>query len=564
MKFAFTFLAVTAATGQRTAPPLGPNDYPVKLENLEELHQLAPALRTAKYPNMYNSKLFNDSQIMRIEFNTTQTPQKDKTYVDGSIRITTTEGEHYDDDIYVRLTGDGSLHKSPIKNFYFKVKKGKEDFFDEWDRFSIKKAAGDTTGIAEKFASDLALSMGIYSVMQRMRKQWIKRTYGEDEKGHRGTHYKGHNGNMKEVLAGKVSMKRCWDVEYANIDQNDNKTDPVTGELDAYTDMDKFIKKLDVLHKKLALTEQDKEDLRNLIDYDVFARAVALDFYSGHEDGYFFTQHSNHEWYHDAVTGKWKLLRWDLDTGLRNDVFPIEQFYIIAPKSKGAVLPLEVLLKDEQYVNLYQTVLTAVAQKVFPPADDYTLKDRDDRKPISLAPKWAQRFATFHEFILYNDVVQIPDPNPYTDAKEWPLYKYPNGEFKYKNDLPGKTLGYAFPHDKGMWNRTMKDSEPRDIILQQYKETGFVKMISLRSKQILQEKKDKNWVVDISSVERDPLPNIPDGNTGTTPGNGTGTGGNGTGGNGTGAGTGGTGGTKPTGGAASSIVMGLGISVLSV
>eukprot|EP00122_Pirum_gemmata_P008325 Pgem_evm1s7673 len=161
---------------------------------------------------------------------------------------------------------------------------------------------------------------GTYAVMQRMRKQWIQRTFGPSKESgqKRGSQYKGDNGNTGTVYT-KTSRNANYDVsniypiEYTNPSQN-LESDNVT--VREGKDLIEFSKQIHTYGSKDTLDEVDKDTLRNLVDYRYFVRAHVLDFFSGDDDGYFIQQMSNHEWYHDIIDKKWKLLRWDLDDGI--------------------------------------------------------------------------------------------------------------------------------------------------------------------------------------------------------------------------------------------------------
>eukprot|EP00122_Pirum_gemmata_P004880 Pgem_evm1s4446 len=399
------------------------DDFPVKIPGgVPSLPQLQIPLQTSQYPAMPGN-LFDDSQIIRIDFTTKTEPGSDpkdpKKYVKGNIKIQTTTNNITMEDASIRLTGGDSM-KLPIKNYYFKAKKGGDDFFGEWDRFSIKKSMFDYSMCREKIASDIAIALGyypryvsyasvthngkylgIYFVMQRMRKQWIKRTFGPDDKKKLGSQYKSDSGTMESINDNTpidedgMFGNGIFDTELSNKLQNQDEN----GNYVPGTDLKHFAKTMKTLRKipDDDYTEEHKQTARDLVDYEFFVKAHVLDFYSGDTDGYFIGNEHNFEWYHDIEdSNKWKLLRWDFDSGFALGPQHPDYIYTLA---KTPTLVLSVLLRDEQYLALYEKLLLETATKILPPYQGTGPK-----------PAYFIRYEKYFNMTVLNDIIDR-DPN---------------------------------------------------------------------------------------------------------------------------------------------------------
>eukprot|EP00122_Pirum_gemmata_P006083 Pgem_evm1s5558 len=147
----------------------------------------------------------------------------------------------------------------------------------------------------------------MYTVMQRMRKQWIKRTYGVDKKGKRGSHYKAVLGGLNTISP--TTDIFTFEIEYTNTDQCPQSK---------FQDLRALAVYFKSLEFKTQLSEKERETVRNTIDYDTFARAQVIGYYANDGDGYFGSGNHNFEWYHDSVIEKWRLLLWDFDNGFKS------------------------------------------------------------------------------------------------------------------------------------------------------------------------------------------------------------------------------------------------------
>eukprot|EP00122_Pirum_gemmata_P000946 Pgem_evm1s848 len=438
-------------------------NFPLSLPSLPKLNQLSPPPRTPKYPVM-PGHLFDDSQIIKIDIITDTEPKTDKQYVNSKIRIETLEKSFENDNMLTRLAGDNALEK-PIKSYYFKTKEGQNDFFGEWDRFSIKKSMLDNTLCREKIGSDLGIALGylpryvgyssvtlngkylgIYTTMQRMEKQWIERTFGPNPKTgkERGSHYKAKNGNLGDINS-LSDITNIFSVKFANKKQNDidvpglgsGLTTPQPGK-----DLLAFANVINSLKNKKTLSENEKTNLRNMIDYENYARAQVLDYYSSDDDGYFFKQQANYEWYHDVEDNKWKVLRWDLDDGFQWPLYSADRMYTMTNTKTGKSVPaLTVLLKDSKYVELYRNLLFNTAKKILP-----AYNGKGDK------PAYVQRIETFYSYVV--------------------------------------------PLDKAVYDRTVcakGETCVQTVAQLTTLSTGIINGISARTNQVLTEAKKQNW-----------------------------------------------------------------------
>eukprot|EP00122_Pirum_gemmata_P011561 Pgem_evm1s10712 len=507
-------------------------DYPMKIPSAFEipnLPQLSPPPQKQPFVNVANtSPLWDDSQIMQIDFSTKTALTKDKQYHNGTITIKTADGNSFvDNDVSVRLTGDNSLRRR-LKNFYFKTKKGNPEFFGEWDRFSLKKSVLDYSGIREKIGSDIMISMGylprqvsfaavrengnflgIYQVMQRMRKQWVKRTFGNDAlTGKQGSQYKGKRGNFRDNVNEQSKPKDLqspFEKVYANKEQCGVDLD---GKALAHVDLLEFALKV----KELAniptaqFSEANKETLRNLVDYETFARAAALAFYSGDQDGYFFNQQANFEWYHDILDGKWKLLKWDIDDGFEWPVYNDDRLFTLYSKNEGnhVDVVVEACLKDEQYKVLYQSILHTMATQVLPPYE-YADDIKNDR-PLSEKPSWVKRWGTFIKFYIENDRSVVPN---YGFPDDQPMASNPDGTFESIDHWLGSSFPYVKSEDgtENIWYRYFSHREQIQTIWRmEDKSNGPLRGIIDRSKQVIIMAEAQNW--ELINVVKPPLPSV--------------------------------------------------------
>eukprot|EP00122_Pirum_gemmata_P018176 Pgem_evm2s17021 len=217
---------------------------------------------------------------------------------------------------------------------------------------------------------------GLYTIIQRTRKQWIVRTYGEDPvTGKRGSHYSGDKGTLADL------DNALFEEEYQNKVQS-----PLP-----FQDLQEFAAFIN------SDAANNVTQLQAMVDYDHFAKAAVLDYYTGDGDGY-FTNHKNYEWYHDVITNKWNLLRMDHDNGFRYGT-PAQQTYTI---SATPTIVHEKLLQDPAFVTKYETLLRETATTVFP------YYDGTGPKPAYMT-RYEMLWQTVHQYDTYDRTQHIQD-----------------------------------------------------------------------------------------------------------------------------------------------------------
>eukprot|EP00122_Pirum_gemmata_P001002 Pgem_evm1s898 len=405
MKVITILLALTTskvfATGNK-------REYPQWFDCIPTLYQITSPPSTTEYPQMPGN-LFDDRQILKIDVHTDTEPQNDNKFVNSKIRIESMDQSYESDDILTKLDG---LHfqqqHNPLKDYYFQTRSGERDIFGEWDSFSIKKSLNDHTLLREKMGADLTLALGflprymgwasvtvngqylgIYNTIQRMEKQWLHRTYGHSTSSgyDRGSHYEAKRGNLGD-LNSVNDVTKIFNVKFANKLQNN-----AGGTLLPGNDIYAFANLINSLKNDPYLETSEKELLRVTIDYDNYAKAAALDYYSGDPSGYFYGQNKNYEWYHDITDGRWKVLRWELGDGFHSPVYGSDRLYTLANANTNQSVPvLQVLLKDDLYVELYQSYLWYVATYVLPA---YT--------GVGRKPDYVKRLETYYNRIISKD-----------------------------------------------------------------------------------------------------------------------------------------------------------------